>query len=126
MQNEQRLFRWAFWLSVFTIAYNLVEGVISIYFGQKEETLALFGFGVDSFVEVISGLGIAHMVWRMRHSQVNQRDVFEKRALRITGTAFYILVAGIVFGSVLVIYSGRQPETTLPGLIERRLLSYGS
>ena len=40
-------------LSIITIVYNITEGIISIYFGWSDETLALFGFGVDSFVEVI-------------------------------------------------------------------------
>jgi len=54
---------YAFWLAVFTIFYNLAEGLISIYFGISDETLTLFGFGVDSFIEVMSGIGILAMVW---------------------------------------------------------------
>ena len=48
-------------LSVFTIVYNVVEGLVSIWLGFRDETLALFGFGVDSFIEVISGVDIAVM-----------------------------------------------------------------
>ena len=53
-----KLIRKAVILSFITIFYNIVEGVISVYFGAGDETLALLGFGVDSFVEVISGIGI--------------------------------------------------------------------
>ena len=49
-------------LSVFTIVYNVVEGLVSTWLGFRDETLALFGFGIDSFIEVISGVGIAVMV----------------------------------------------------------------
>lgn len=109
--------KYAFTLSLITIFYNLAEGIISVYFGANDETLALFGFGVDSFVEVISGIGIAHMIVRMKYSRVENRDAFEKTALRITGTAFYLLAIGLIVGSVLNIINNVKPESTLPGII---------
>lgn len=111
------LIKKAFVLSLITIFYNLAEGIISVYFGANDETLALFGFGVDSFVEVISGIGIAHLVFRMKYSRVENRDAFEKTALRITGTAFYLLAIGLIVGSVLNIINNVKPESTLPGII---------
>lgn len=111
------LIKKAFVLSLITIFYNLAEGIISVYFGANDETLALFGFGVDSFVEVISGIGIAHMIVRMKYSRVENRDAFEKTALRITGTAFYLLAIGLIVGSVLNIINNVKPESTLPGII---------
>ncbi|NNJ51899.1 MAG: cation transporter [Ignavibacteriaceae bacterium] len=107
----------AFILSLITIFYNIVEGLISVYFGAGDETLALLGFGVDSFVEVISGIGIAHLIIRMKYSKVQSRDAFEKTALKVTGTAFYLLTAGLVIGSVLMIINDVKPETTIPGII---------
>lgn len=107
----------AFALSLVTIFYNFAEGLISIYFGAGDETLALFGFGVDSFVEVISGIGITHMILRMKYANVNSRDSFERTALKVTGTAFYLLTAGLIVGSVLNIINRVKPETTLPGIV---------
>ena len=112
-----KLLRTAFILSFITIFYNIIEGVVSVYFGAEDETLALFGFGADSFVEVISGIGIAHMILRMRFSKVVTRDKFEKTALSITGTVFYLLTAGLIIGSVLNIIYDVKPETTLVGII---------
>lgn len=112
-----KLLRTAFILSLITIFYNVIEGVVSVYFGSEDETLALFGFGVDSFVEVISGIGIAHMILRMRYSKVVTQDKFEKTALRITGTVFYLLMLGLIAGSVLNIISGAKPETTVVGIV---------
>lgn len=112
-----KLIRTAFILSLITIFYNIAEGVISIYFGAGDETLALLGFGVDSFVEVISGIGIAHMIMRMKYSKVQTRDSFEKTALKITGTVFFILAAGLIIGSIMNIINNDKPETTLPGII---------
>lgn len=115
--DMKNLIRTAFVLSLITIVYNIAEGIISVYFGAGDETLALLGFGVDSFVEVISGIGIAHMIIRMKYSKVESRDEFEKTALRITGTVFYLLAVGLIIGSILNIINGIRPETTLPGII---------
>ncbi len=112
-----KLIRTAFILSLITIIYNIAEGLISVYFGSGDETLALLGFGVDSFVEVISGIGIAHMIFRMKYSKVQTRDEFEKTALKVTGTAFYLLTAGLIVGSVLNIIYNVKPATTIPGII---------
>ena len=98
-QREQ-LYKWALGLAIFTIVYNIGEGVASLYFGFEDESLALFGFGADSFIEVLSGLGIAHMVLRIQRNSNSTKDVFERSALRITGFSFYILVAGLIITSV--------------------------
>lgn len=111
------LIRKAIVLSLITILYNIAEGLISVYFGTSDETLALFGFGVDSFVEVISGIGIAHMIFRMKYSKIETRDKFERIALRITGTAFYLLTIGLIIGAVLNVINDVKPETTIPGII---------
>lgn len=116
-KNTQRYFQYALWLGILTVVYNLLEGLISVYFGISDETIALFGFGVDSFIEVISGLGIVAMVLRIRHSPDTPRSTFERTALRITGTAFYLLVVGLGATVVVNIASGHKPETTLAGVI---------
>jgi divalent metal cation (Fe/Co/Zn/Cd) transporter len=111
------LLRTAFLLSLITVFYNIIEGVVSVYFGSEDETLALFGFGVDSFVEVISGVGIAHMILRMKYSKVVTRDKFEKTALKITGFSFFTLAIGLVVGSVINLVLGSHPQTTVAGII---------
>lgn len=117
MLDTKSKLKFAFILSLITIFYNIAEGVISVYFGTGDETLALMGFGVDSFVEVISGIGIAHMIFRMKYSKVQTLDEFERTALKVTGTAFYLLTVGLIIGSVLNIIYKVKPETTLPGII---------
>jgi len=112
-----RYWNYALWLAIFTILYNLVEGLIAIFFGISDETLTLFGFGVDSFIEVMSGLGILAMVLRIRQNPDTDRSEFEKTALRITGTSFYVLAVGLGLSAIYNIIIGHKPETTLPGLI---------
>ena len=112
-----RLINLALYLSLFTILYNIVEGTISIFFGMEDETLALFGFGVDSFVEVISGIGILHMVIRMKGGNVDQRDRFERTALKITGFSFYLLTFGLIVGAAIDFITKSEPSTTIVGVI---------
>ncbi|WP_298437309.1 cation transporter [Geobacter sp.] len=113
----QQLYRKAALLALITIIYNIVEGIVSVGFGATDETLSLFGFGLDSFVEVISGVGIWHMVRRLRRGEAERRDAFERRALRITGGAFYLLTAGLVVTAGLSIYAGHRPKTTVWGIV---------
>lgn len=112
-----RLYKIAFGLSVFTIIYNIIEGLIATYLGFSDDSLTLFGFGVDSFIETISGFGILHMVTRIRANPTSNRDNYERIALRITGFSFYALVLGLVATSVYNIVTGQQPQTTLWGVI---------
>jgi divalent metal cation (Fe/Co/Zn/Cd) transporter len=108
---------YALWLALFTIFYNLAEGLISIFFGVSDETLTLFGFGVDSFIEVMSGIGILAMVLRIRQNPETPRSQFERTALRVTGTSFYLLALGLGATAIYNLFSAHKPTTTLPGLI---------
>jgi len=116
-QPREKLYATANLLAVLTILYNIVEGGVSVWFGAADETISLFGFGVDSFVEVISGIGIWHMVQRIRVNGGETKDEFEQRALRITGGAFYLLTAGLVLTAAISLFQGHRPESTLWGII---------
>lgn len=85
--------------------------------GYEDETLTLFGFGADSFIEVISGLGIAIMILRIKNNPASEISRFEKRALQVTGTSFYLLSAGLLVGIILNIVNHHKPETTLWGIV---------
>jgi len=115
--NTTKNWIFALWLALFTIFYNLIEGLISVSFGISDESLTLFGFGVDSFIEVISGIGILALVLRIRQHPDTPRSQFEKTALRTTGTSFYLLIVGLAATAIYNIFTAHKPETTLPGLI---------
>ena len=115
--SEQKLYKRAWLLSLFTIIYNVAEGLVSMFFGYQDETLALFGFGVDSFIEVMSGIGIAVMILRIKQNPESNKSDFEKTALRITGIAFYLLSAGLLAGILVNLITKHKPETTLWGVI---------
>lgn len=115
--DRKHLYRIAFGLSIFTILYNLTEGLIATYFGYNDKSLTLLGFGIDSFIEIISGFGIAHMIFRIWNNPNSSPSDFEKTALRITGYAFYTLVIGLVITSTYNIWIDHKPLNTFWGLI---------
>jgi divalent metal cation (Fe/Co/Zn/Cd) transporter len=117
MERKVHLYDRAYQLSLFTIFYNVAEGIISMIMGYSDETLALLGFGVDSFIEVMSGIGIAVMIQRIKSNPESSKNEFEITALKVTGSAFYILSVGLLAGIILNIVTDHKPETTLWGII---------
>jgi divalent metal cation (Fe/Co/Zn/Cd) transporter len=116
-RDPQVYFKTAFLLSLFTIAANVLEGLASTALGARDETLALFGFGVDSFIEVISAAGIAQMILRIWRNPDSPRSRFEAAALRVTGAAFYLLAAGLALGAAAGLMAARAPESTRWGVV---------
>ncbi len=112
-----KYWQYALWLALITIFYNLLEGLVSVWFGAQDETLTLFGFGIDSFIEVTSGIGILAMVIRIRQNPDTPRSQFERTALRVTGTAFYLLALGLATTAVYNLFVRHKPTTTIPGLV---------
>ncbi len=115
--EKGKLIRVAIILTIITLLYNLIEGLVSVLFGISDDTLVLLGFGIDSFVEMISAFGVLHLVLRMRKYPVETPDSFERNALKTTGFAFYMLTLGLVVGAGINLYKGMKPETTLIGII---------
>lgn len=117
ISNQASMLRLANILALVTIFYNVAEGVVSVAFGYSDDTLSLFGFGVDSFVEVFSGIGIWHMLRRLRMNGNENRDEFEKTALKITGTGFYVLAVGLIVSSVYNFITNHKPDTAFWGIV---------
>src|SRR5262249_11821589 len=74
-------------LEAVTVGWNIVEGVIAVSAGLLAFSVALIGFGVDSFVETTSGIVVG---WRIRGELVGELDetraeALERRASRIAG-----------------------------------------
>lgn len=115
--GQKKLYDFALYLSLFTIVYNIAEGLISTLVGYSNESLTLFGFGVDSFIETISGIGIAAMVIRIANNPASHKSLFETTALRITGWSFYLLSAGLLVSAIFSVAAGQQPESTFWGVI---------
>ncbi len=111
------LYRKALHLSYFTVGYNILEGLVSVIAGAYAGSIALVGFGLDSFVESLSGL---IMIWRFtKHGVISQEEEeeVEKKALRLVGYTFFVLAAYIVYESAKKLYYAEVPDTSLVGII---------
>jgi divalent metal cation (Fe/Co/Zn/Cd) transporter len=102
-------------LEYFTVGWNAIEGVVAVVSGVIAGSIALVGFGLDSFIEVTSGLTL---LWRMSvDEEVHRRELNEKRALRIVGACFLLLAAYVAYESASDLWSKTAPEHSVPGII---------
>ena len=118
MENSlNKYYKLATFLAWFTIIYNIIEGVVSTFWGFEDEALSLFGFGIDSFIEMISSIGILMMIKRIQANADSHTSDFEKTALKITGYCLYGLAILLVLTAAYSIYEKHKPENTMPGVI---------
>jgi divalent metal cation (Fe/Co/Zn/Cd) transporter len=115
--NNSKQFQTALNLSFLTIFFAFLEAAFSTYYGISDEALSLFGFGIGSLIEVFSAIGVAQMIVRIKQNPESNRSLFERTALRITGTGFYILVAGLLVTCAYNIFTHHKPETTISGIV---------
>lgn len=114
--DTQAWVRRAVALSWFTIVYNFIEGVVSMWFGVADDSFALFGFGADSFIEVASA---ALVLWRFRAEigAAPKSVEREKHATLGIGVLFLLLTLGTAGGASYQLWTGTNPDTTIPGLV---------
>jgi cation diffusion facilitator family transporter len=113
----QHLNKKALILSYVTVGYNIVEGIISILAGVMANSIALVSFGVDSFVESLSG---SVMIWRFRkHESLTEEQVekMEQKAVKLVGYSFIILALYVLYESVSKLYFQEKPDPSLIGMI---------
>jgi cation diffusion facilitator family transporter len=118
MIDRLKLVRTAFYLSVFTVAWNVLEGLIAIVFSYLSGSVALFGFGVDSFVESTSGVIVGwRFFYEMKGRQQEQIERVEGLAARLAGTLLLVLALYLLVDSVRrIIGYGREPDPSLVGI----------
>lgn len=108
--DKARLGRRAQLLAAASVTYNGAEAVIAIAAGMVAGSAALIGFGLDSIVEVSSGLVI---LWQFRHALPESR---ERQALRLIALSFFALAAYVAQDSVRALVSGADPDASPVGI----------
>jgi divalent metal cation (Fe/Co/Zn/Cd) transporter len=107
---------YARFLALFTIFYNLVEGLVSMGFGWADDSMALFGFGADSFIEVGSALLVLWRLMETAEGCASERLQRERKAALGIGSLFVLLALGTIAGAFFQLLSHHHPDTTVPGL----------
>lgn len=106
-------------LEYFTVGWNILEGLVAIVAGLVSGSVALVAFGVDSFVETISGVVL---IWRLRTEERGDLDEealerVERRAELLVGAAFMLLAAYVAFESVRTLLAAEEPEASPVGIV---------
>ena len=114
-----RLLRRGLRLEYATVGWNVVEGVVAIGAGIAAGSIALIGFGVDSFVETISG---AVLIWRLAAETRGGRseeelEHVEERAERLVGVAFLVLAAYVAFEAIRTLVTQDHPDASPVGVV---------
>lgn len=110
-EDRRRFGRRAQLLAGASVAYNGIEAVIAITAGVVAGSVALVGFGLDSIVEVSSGLII---LWQFRHPLPESR---ERTALRLMALSFFGLAAYVTFESARTLVTGHDPDPSAVGIV---------
>jgi divalent metal cation (Fe/Co/Zn/Cd) transporter len=110
-QERARLGRRAKLLAGTTVGYNVVEAVIAITAGLAAGSVALVGFGLDSVVEVSSGLII---LWQFSHRLPESR---EQQALKLMAVSFFVLAAYVTVESVRALAAGHDADPSTVGIV---------
>src|SRR5882757_5569387 len=102
-------------LEYFTIGWNTLEGIVGVIAGAFAGSISLVGFGIDSFIEVVSGVAV---LWRISvDADVHRREKNERLALRIVGACFIALAVYLAYESTTDLIHKKIPESSLAGII---------
>lgn len=105
-------------LEYLTVSWNLVEGIVAIAAALVASSVAILGFGIDSFVECASALV---MIWRLRaerdHRLTGEKLEFvEHRARRLVAASLFLLAAYVTFDASQTLWSRDKPSFSPVGV----------
>lgn len=111
--DRRTLERLAIALAVATITWNVAEGIVALAAGSEAGSIALIGFGLDSFVEVFAA-GV--VLWRMlpRHQSA---ETAERRAVMLIGASFLLLAAYVGIQALVTLISASEPDGSRVGIV---------
>jgi len=105
-------------LEYLTVGWNVVEGVIAVTAALAAGSVALLGFGIDSFVESASG---SVLIWRLRaerrHASASAIEQVERRAQRLVAVSLFALAAYIIGDAAYSLTTGERPAPSTVGMI---------
>jgi len=104
-------------LEYLTVGWNLIEGIVAVWAARRAASVALLGFGVDSFVESASG---AVLIWRLLAESRGRSEgiaTLDRRAHRLVAWSLFLLAVYIAFDAARALGTGQRPEPTAVGIL---------
>ena len=116
--DRARWLRRAEWLVLGTLLYNVAEAVVALWAGERADSIALLGFGLDSLIEVMAGTVV---LWRLMVERTvvgeHRIDVVERRARRLVGVTFWLLAIYVTAQAGLTLWRRAPAEASAVGLV---------
>ena len=111
------LIRRALRLEYVTVGWNLIEGLVAVTAALAAGSVALLGFGIDSFVESASG---SILIWRLlaerTHTDAEAIEAIERRAQKLVAVSLFGLAAYILFEALKTLVLQERPEPSAVGI----------
>ena len=107
-------------LEYLTVGWNVIEGIIAVTAAMAAGSVALLGFGLDSFVESTSGL---ILLWRLsqergdRNTSPEAIERLDRRAHRLVGATLFLLATYISVDAGFALWNSERPETSVVGIV---------
>jgi divalent metal cation (Fe/Co/Zn/Cd) transporter len=102
-------------LEYLTVAWNIIEGIVAVASGAASGSIALVGFGIDSFIETFSGV---ILLWRLRaEHHGHDAERVERQSLKLVGVSFMLLAAYVAFDSSKSLIGREAPEHSVVGIV---------
>lgn len=98
-------------IQTITIGWMSVEVGVSLWAASRARSPALFAFGGDSGIELLSAIVV---LWRFRKHLAD--EAAERRASRIAGILLLALAVLIVVSSALTLLGYSEPKPSYPGI----------
>ena len=107
----ERLTRRGLRLAQFTVAYNVIEGVVAVTAGILAGLVSVIGFGIDSGVESIAAVLVGlRLAARLRHGEAD--EVKERRTLKLVAVTFFLLAAYVTFEGIRDLLAAEAPQAS--------------
>lgn len=108
------MIRTAKFLLIFTIAYNVLEGIIAVLAGIAAGSIALVAFGADSYLEIAAA---SLVLWRLSALESDQSEQIEEQVERFIGWTFLALATVVIVQAVINLIRGEGASESPIGII---------
>jgi divalent metal cation (Fe/Co/Zn/Cd) transporter len=110
-EQTERLTRKGLRLAQFTVAYNVIEGIIAVTAGILAGLISVIGFGIDSGIESIAAVLVGiRLAARLRHGHADEHQ--ERITLKLVAVTFFILAAYVTYEGIRSLIDGEAPESS--------------
>jgi divalent metal cation (Fe/Co/Zn/Cd) transporter len=118
LPERKRQVRRGLRLSLFTVVWNVLEGIVAVASGVAAGSVALVGFGVDSFIETASAVVVGwRFSYEMSGRSQEQTEKAERWASRAAGLLLLVLALYILLESGRRLLGfGREPGPSFIGI----------